>query len=227
MLSRLFLIPTLLLIGITTVVIGAPVAETIEIIKAVEIRNMGSSNLTLNRRFFEGIPGLPQCPDPAHPDLMSSRCLDAKTIEATCAVLRNPDDSTVSVTNCLEKHTCMDFRGGSAVNAFATFAICIYDDLIKKFEDRDKDGVVCKSFQYIINSSSGTLSIGVYDYRQRPFQVQEISITMNNQYRSMSNTYNYSTIIDGNDVKKVEVCLDYGSKTPFIGMISLLDGTYG
>ncbi|RHZ85322.1 hypothetical protein Glove_67g107 [Diversispora epigaea] len=227
MLSRLFLVPTLLLVGITTVVIGAPVAETIEIIKAVEIRNMGYGNLTLNRRFLSGVPGLPQCPNPVYPDLMSSRCLDAKTIEATCSVLRNEDDTMVSITTCPDKHTCMDFRGRSAVNAFTTFAICMDDDEIKKLEDRDKDGIVCKSFQYTIHAAEGTLSVVVYDYQQQPFQVERISISMNYQSWSMSNTYNYSTIIDGNSAKKIEVCLDYGSKTPFIGMISLLDGTYG
>ncbi|RHZ71601.1 hypothetical protein Glove_256g179 [Diversispora epigaea] len=227
MLSRLFLVPTLLLVGITTVVIGAPVAETIEIIKAVEIRNMGSGNLTLNRRFFEGVPGLPQCLDPARPDLMSSRCLTAKTIEATCAVLRNPDDTALCFTYCPEKYTCMDFRGRSGVSAFATFAICLSDEEIKKLEDRDKDGVICKSFEYTISAAEGTLSIVVYDYKQQPYQVHDISITMNYQSRSMANTHNYSTIIGGNDAKKFEVCLNYDSKTPFIGMISLLDGTYG
>ncbi|RHZ71343.1 hypothetical protein Glove_259g14 [Diversispora epigaea] len=110
MLSRLFLISTLLLVGITTVARGVPAAEIIEGIKAVKFPQMESGNLTLNRRFIKGVPGLPQCPDANHPDLVSSFCLNAKTITALCGDSKNPQDPAGFITPCPNKTVCMDFK---------------------------------------------------------------------------------------------------------------------
>ncbi|RHZ50634.1 hypothetical protein Glove_494g37 [Diversispora epigaea] len=112
MLSRLFLISTLLLVGITTVAIGAPVAETVEVIKAVKIPQIGSGNLTLNRRFLTGIPGLPQCTN------------------AFCASTANPDLGIECPTSCPPATTCLDFEtdpGPEQVDFAATVSFTIYD----------------------------------------------------------------------------------------------------
>ncbi|RHZ87834.1 hypothetical protein Glove_29g170 [Diversispora epigaea] len=207
----LFLISILLLIGITTVAIGAPVAETIESIKAIEIPQMGSSNLTLNRRFINGVPGLPQCIDANFPDLVTSSCIDEYSIRAYCAPATNSSNQKESDTACPSNTICMDFRTENTENPYTQFAICTADQLIKDFGSDSKDGEVCKSFEINIKSDKGTLSINVYDATARPVQVSSISISTKNQVFTISNTSTYSIIIDmGKTVaKKARVCLKF------------------
>ncbi|RHZ72848.1 hypothetical protein Glove_236g65 [Diversispora epigaea] len=163
----LFLISTLLLVGITTVSIGAPVEETIEAIKAVEIPQMGSGNLTLNRRFISGVPGLPQC---ASSDLflLTSKCLDEKTIQEICLLPANPEVHSESNTECPDDTTCMDFLTDHIGGQEIPFAICVDNGSIKQFRKDAKAGYLCKSYLISVTDGIAMFSIIVYDANSNP-----------------------------------------------------------
>ncbi|RHZ86295.1 hypothetical protein Glove_52g16 [Diversispora epigaea] len=120
MLSRLFLIPSLLLVGITTVAIGAPVAETIKVIEAIKIPQM-ESNITLNRRIISGLPGAAQCNDPQFPDLIRSFCILANTIRAICTSADHPGVFKTSDTTCSPDIDCGNFKTVQGEG----FALCL------------------------------------------------------------------------------------------------------
>ncbi|RHZ65595.1 hypothetical protein Glove_313g56 [Diversispora epigaea] len=177
MFSQLFLISTLLLVWISTVAIGAPVVEIIERIKAIEIPRIGSGDLTLNRRFLSGIPGLPQCTDIGFPTLLMSHCLDAKTIRARCSSTRDPVENKWTITTCPDDSTCMDFQAlssGIIKSEFDVFALCVDEDSLRKSK-HDRSGVFCKTYE--LNGVAGktvTLSFDIYDVNQKPASVSDI-----------------------------------------------------
>ncbi|RHZ77561.1 hypothetical protein Glove_176g61 [Diversispora epigaea] len=225
MLSRLFLIPILLLVGITAVAIGAPVAETIESAKAVEISQMGFGNLTLNRRFIVGVPGPPQCPNKNFPQFLSSYCFGQPLSVADCASQTNPPGIAEYDMYCPKASTCMDFRTDNEDEYESKFAVCIDNKLVKHIGNGGKNGVFCKTFEFNIKSERGTVSINVYDNTQKPFQVESFNIYAKNENLFMKNAHTYSFILD-NEVKKIKVCLETNRKTEFFAMFSYLDGTY-
>ncbi|RHZ46201.1 hypothetical protein Glove_629g15 [Diversispora epigaea] len=204
MFSQLILISTLL-VGIVTVAIGAPVA--------IEIPQTRYGNLTLNRRFISGVPGLPQCIDTNFPDLVNSSCIDENSIRAYCAPANNPSNQKECDTGCPEDTTCMDFRTESEGGPYAKFAICISDKSLKDFGEGGS-GEVCKSFKTDIKSDKGTVSINVYDSTARPVQVSSISIYTHNQVFTKSNTSTYSIIINVGSavVKTVKVCVEIAAR---------------
>ncbi|RHZ90185.1 hypothetical protein Glove_5g8 [Diversispora epigaea] len=229
MLSRFFLISTLLLVGITTatVAIGTPFAETIERIKAIEIPQMRSGNLTLNRRFIDGVPGLPQCSNPDFPNLMSSWCLTAETIRATCAS-SDPANRKECDTPCPPNTFCLDFRLATTDNeAFSKFALCINNKYVSNFNGkrRDKRGVICKSFAFNLNSDQGTVSVSVYDSTHRPVLVRGIEVHTGNLNMSMSDTSDYSIIVDRGE-HRMQVCLWVLYKITVFALFTVLEGTY-
>ncbi|RHZ81591.1 hypothetical protein Glove_117g470 [Diversispora epigaea] len=229
MLSRLFLISTLVIVGITTVAIGATVTETIEVIKAVKIPQMGSD---LNRRFIVGIPGLPQCPDSRWPQLLFSYCVGPKKLYSCC---RNPNDPTTDtkyILTCPETTTCMNFVtdfGSAPGPEFNNFAICIDDETLKSFKNDDHDGIFCKTYE--INGVTGdkaTLSFEIYDANSNPAKVRNVFFTSGSQSGGHQNTNNYSSIINCKNGQKIKVCMDaiyYG--ITLYATFTFLDGTYG
>ncbi|RHZ76391.1 hypothetical protein Glove_198g46 [Diversispora epigaea] len=225
MLSRLFLITTLLLVGITTVTIGVPVAETIVDIKAVELPQMGSGNLTLNRRFIPGVPGLPQCTDINYPELMSSWCLSVKAIRANCASISNPADMKYCDTTCPKDTVCLDFRLATTNNAaFSQFALCINKKDAASFNG--EKGVICQSFAYVMESPFGTVAINVYDISNKPKLINAISVRAGKQYMSKSDTSNYSVILANMGKQKLKVCLQTASNVALFALFAVIDGTY-
>ncbi|RHZ73188.1 hypothetical protein Glove_232g148 [Diversispora epigaea] len=231
MLFRHFLISTFLLVGITTVAIGAPVAETIEVINAIKFPRMGSGNLTLDRRFIIGIPGLPQC-TPAWPQLVFSYCVTASTIGSACANPSNPKIIALFKKICPVRTVCMDFvtdPGPSVTPEMEVFALCVDAEFAKRFHSGDKDGVYCKTYE--INGVTGdkaTLSVDIYDGTQNPAKVRSVSISTGNQYGSKQNTNNYSRIIDSKNGQKIKVCMDVLSAgITLYAMFTFVDGTYG
>ncbi|RHZ73203.1 hypothetical protein Glove_232g77 [Diversispora epigaea] len=215
-LSRLFLISTLLLVGIITIAIGAPFAETIEVVKAVKFPQMGSSNFTLNRRFIAGILGLPQCLDEKYPDLFNSFCLYLKQIISTC--------------NCPDDTVCMNFAtdpGPPLPSQYVSFTICVDKEFVKKFK-RDKDGVFCQT--YVINGVTGeiaTISVDVYDSNSDLVKIRTISVSTGTQYGSKQNTNNYTKIINCKNGQKIKVCMDIAvAGVTVFAIFTLLDGLY-
>ncbi|RHZ48350.1 hypothetical protein Glove_552g17 [Diversispora epigaea] len=191
MLSRLFLVPTLLLVGITTVAIGAPVAETIKVIEAVKIPQM-ESNITLNRRVIGGLPGVPECTDPQFPNLMYSNCLTKLMIRAICASADNPEDTAPSYTACPPDTTCEAFK---TVEGKA-FASCLEKGVAEVYR-----GIMgkklCKTYKMEgITEGMATLSINAFDSNQQPAPIPSISVSSENQYGSTSNANNFAIIIN-------------------------------
>ncbi|RHZ85972.1 hypothetical protein Glove_57g90 [Diversispora epigaea] len=232
MLPRLFLISIILLVGITIVVKGTQVAETIEVIKAVKFPRMGSGNLTLDRRFIVGIPGLPQCPNPNLPQLVSSRCFSIKTLYSICMDPRYPRASSIFSQQCLENTVCMDFitdPGPSTPPEQAAFGLCVDEEFAKRFDNGDKEGVYCKT--YVLDGVTGnraTLSIDVYDGSQNPAKVRSVSISSGSSSGSKENTSNYSRIINCKNKQKVKVCMNVLSAgITLYARFTFLDGTYG
>ncbi|RHZ79102.1 hypothetical protein Glove_151g8 [Diversispora epigaea] len=183
MLFRFFLISTLLLVGIKTVAIGAPVTETIESIKAIEIPQMGSSNLILNRRFINGLPGIPQCSNSDFPNLMFSKCLTSKAIEAICAG-SDPRYTDTFEIPYLDDTLCMDFRTDDyGLPPFSEFSLCVKEKNIGNFngEHQGRNGVMCKSFDINLVSEQETVLISVYDSNQNPLVVNNIEVHTENQ----------------------------------------------
>ncbi|RHZ73275.1 hypothetical protein Glove_232g208 [Diversispora epigaea] len=110
---------------------------------------MGSSNLTLNRRFIKRVPELPQCLDERYSNLFYSFYIDAKTIFVLCEDPTDPGNLQHYISSCPNDTTCMDFvsdPGPSVSPKEEYFAICIDDDFIKRFENC-KDGFFCKTYE--------------------------------------------------------------------------------
>ncbi|RHZ77173.1 hypothetical protein Glove_184g142 [Diversispora epigaea] len=225
--SRLFLLSTLVLVGITTVTIGAPVEETIEAIKAVEIPQMGSGNLTLNRRFISGVPGLPQCPN-ADFLLLTSKCLDEKTIQEICVFPANPEVRSESNTECPDDTTCMDFLTDPIGGQEIPFALCVDNGSIKEFRKDRKASYLCKPYLISVTNGIATFSIIVYDAHSNPAKVYAIKFSSGNQSGTRYNTYNYSRIIDSKKGQKIEVCIETetNAEIELAVMFSYLDGSY-
>ncbi|RHZ73254.1 hypothetical protein Glove_232g183 [Diversispora epigaea] len=223
---RFFLIPTFLLVGIATVAIGAPVAETIESIKAIEIPQMGSGNLTLNRRFINGLPGIPECTDPYFSNLISSSCLTSRTIQAICAG-PDPWNTETFDTACPDNTSCMVFRTDDLdIPTSSDFSLCVKDENVVKFNREHGNGVICRSLAINLNSEQGTVSISVYDSNQNPLLVNNIEVHTKNQDRSMSDTSFYSIIINRVRRRRMRVCLRILYKVAVFALFTALEGTY-
>ncbi|RHZ76342.1 hypothetical protein Glove_198g4 [Diversispora epigaea] len=226
MLSRLFLISTLLLVGITTVAIGAAIGKTIEVARAFKIPRMQSGNI-LNRRFISGVPGFPQCLNANFPLLESSSCVTAKTIRAACTSEDQPGRVDSDIT-CPDDTTCMDFVTiPNEEEKIDPFAVCIDDKFLRRFDSDHKSGVFYKT--YVLNDvadAKATISINIYDINQKPAQITKVGITVGNQSGTRFNTHNYSRIIDYETDEKIVLCLQTGTKEELYGYFSFLDGTY-
>ncbi|RHZ69989.1 hypothetical protein Glove_276g81 [Diversispora epigaea] len=199
---RLFLVPTLLLVGITTVAIGAPVAETIKVIEAVKIPQM-ESNITLNRRVIGGIPGIAECTDPKFPDLMYSNCLDKQTIRAICASEDKPEDTAPSYTVCSPDTTCEAFKTLEGL----AFALCLEEGVAEVYHGI-LGKTLCQTYEMEgITEGMATLSINAFDSNQQPAPIPSISVYSENQHGSTSNANNFALVVNTKNKKKVKVCL--------------------
>ncbi|RHZ86349.1 hypothetical protein Glove_52g59 [Diversispora epigaea] len=223
---RLFLVPTLLLVGITTFAIGAPVAETIKVIEAVKIHQM-ESNITLNRRIISGLPGIPQCNDPQFPELTYSFCFFGNVIRAICVSADHPGVFATSDTPCPPNTECEDFETDPDDEDVEDFALCLGEE-VEDVYSGDKEEVVCRSYEMNgITNGIATLSVNVFDNNQKPAQIPSISFSSENQSGSKSNTNNFSRVINAKNGQKVKVCL----KTIVTAILlraffSFLDGAY-
>ncbi|RHZ51185.1 hypothetical protein Glove_482g77 [Diversispora epigaea] len=199
MLSRLFLVPTLLLVGITTIAIGAPVAETIKVIEAVKIPQM-ESNITLNRRVIQGVA---ECTDPRFPNLRYSTCLTQQVIRAICASADNSGAVAPSNTVCSPDTTCEAFETFEG----KSFALCLEEGVAEVYRGyMGKD--LCKTYEMKgITEGMATLSVNAFDSNQQPALIPSISISSENQYGSTSNANNFALVVNTKNKKKVKVCL--------------------
>ncbi|RHZ53210.1 hypothetical protein Glove_444g5 [Diversispora epigaea] len=172
---------------------------------------MESGNLTLNRRFIKGVPGLPQCPDYAnHPNLVTSFCLNAKMITALCEDSNNPQNLEQFNTPCPNKTICMNFKTApdpSIAPEYEVFAMCVDEGSVKSFNNNRKDGFFCKTYKVdSVTNGKATISVDIYDANSKLVKVRSISIDTGSQHGSMQDTNNYTSIINCKNGQKIKTC---------------------
>lgn len=157
MLSQLFTILPLLLVGITTVAIGSPVKKAIDSIEleSIESIKFQSGNQTLNKRYVVGVPGVPQCPDGRFPNLMYSFCFTEDKIRSVCESSDFPGTIATNDVDCPEDTTCVDLIS----NDQSPYAYCVHNNNIRRWSNGHNGGLICTD-QFIISNANGFITMG-------------------------------------------------------------------
>ncbi|CAG8591437.1 7901_t:CDS:2 [Racocetra persica] len=198
MLSQLFTISALLLVGVTTVAIGSPVKKTIDIV---------------------GVPGVPQCPDNRFPNLMYSFCFTEDKIRSVC------ESSGTNATNdvdCPEETTCVDL----IAKDLSPYAYCAPKDNTKRWSNGHDDGIVCTD-EFVINNANGLITMGVtiYDVNRNTIQVDKIYFYKVESSSQIKYTAQSLSLIVDYKGEKLKACLETGTDNTVWGVTGGLAGS--